>query len=115
MANPFNRPRFLSFCSPNKPLVAVPRRPHESVLRKPQLGLVASQVAQVVKNHQPASAGDSGSIPPEMWVRSLGWEDALEKEMAAPSSTLAWRIPWTEEPGVLQFMGLRESDTTKVT
>ena len=50
-----------------------------------------------------------------MWVRSLGWEDALEKEMAAPSSTLAWRIPWTEEPGVLQFMGLRESDTTKVT
>ena len=36
----------------------------------------------------------------ETWVRSLGWEDSLEKEMATPSSTLAWKIPWTEEPGV---------------
>ena len=115
MANPFNHPRLPSFCSPDKPPVAVPRRPHGRVLRKPQLGLVAPQVARVVKNHQPASAGDSGSIPPEMWVRSLGWEDALEKEMAAPSSILAWRIQWTEEPGVLQFMGLQESDTTEVT
>ena len=38
-------------------------------------------------------------------VRSLGWEDPLEKEMAAHSSSLAWRIPWTEEPGGLQSMG----------
>ena len=38
-------------------------------------------------------------------VRSLGWEDPLEKEMATHSSTLAWRIPWTEEPGGLQSMG----------
>ena len=37
----------------------------------------------------------------ETWVRSLGWEDPLEKEMAAHSSILAWRIPWTEKPGVL--------------
>ena len=40
-------------------------------------------------------------------VRSLGWEDPLEKEMATHSSTLAWRIPWREEPGRLQSMGLK--------
>ena len=37
----------------------------------------------------------------ETWVQSLGWEDSLEKEMATHSSILAWRIPWTEEPGGL--------------
>ena len=41
----------------------------------------------------------------ETWVQSLGWEDPLEKEMAAHSSTLAWKIPWMEEPGRLQSMG----------
>ena len=41
----------------------------------------------------------------ETWVRSLGWEYPLEKEMATHSSTLAWRILWTEEPGGLQSMG----------
>ena len=41
----------------------------------------------------------------EMWVQSLGQEDPLEKEMATHSSILAWRIPWTEEPGGLLFMG----------
>ena len=41
----------------------------------------------------------------ETWVRSLCWEDPLEKEMAPHSSTLAWKIPWTEEPGKLQSMG----------
>ena len=41
----------------------------------------------------------------ETWVRSLGWEDPLEKEMATPSSTLAWKVPWTEERGGLQSMG----------
>ena len=41
----------------------------------------------------------------ETWVRSLGWEDPLEEGMATHSSTLAWRIPWTEEPGGLQSMG----------
>ena len=40
-----------------------------------------------------------------MWVRSLGWEDTLEKRMAIYSSILAWEIPWTEEPGRLQLMG----------
>ena len=43
----------------------------------------------------------------ETWVRSLGREDALEKEMATHSSTIAWKIPWTEEPGRLQSMGLQ--------
>ena len=55
----------------------------------------ASLVAQTVKN--PAMQ--------EAWVRSLGWEDPLEKEMATLSSILAWRIPWTQEPGRLQSMG----------
>ena len=43
----------------------------------------------------------------ETRVRSLGQEDPLEKETATHSSILAWRIPWTEEPGRLQFMGLQ--------
>ena len=53
---------------------------------------------------------------PGMWenqVRSLGWEDALEKEMATHSSVLAWTFPWTEEPGGLWSMGTQESDTTE--
>ena len=41
----------------------------------------------------------------EMQLRSLGWEDSLEKEMVTRSSVLAWRIPWTEEPGGLQSLG----------
>ena len=48
----------------------------------------------------------------ETWVQSLGWEDPLEKEMATHSSILAWKIPWTEEPGRLQFIR-KKSDTTK--
>jgi len=43
----------------------------------------------------------------ETWVQSLGREDTLEKEMATNSGTLAWKIPWTEKPGRLQFMGLQ--------
>ena len=49
----------------------------------------------------------------ETRVQSLGWEDPLEKEMATHSSTLASKIPWTEEPGGLQSMGSLESDTTE--
>ena len=48
----------------------------------------------------------------ETWVRSLGWEDSLEEGMATHSSILAWRTPWTEEPGGLQSTGHRESDMT---
>ena len=65
----------------------------------------------------PLSGGfPSGSVvknPParqeleEMWVWSLGWEYSLEKEMATHSSILAWTIPWIEEPGGLQSMGLQ--------
>ena len=58
----------------------------------------ASLVAQTVKR-QPAMQ--------ETWVRSLGWEDPLEKEMATHSRTLAWKIPWMEGPGRLQFMRLQ--------
>ena len=57
--------------------------------------LQAFLVAQVVKN-LPAMQ--------ETWVRSLGWEDPLEKGMATYSSILAWRIPWTEDLGGLQSM-----------
>ena len=55
-----------------------------------------SLVAQTVK---------SLSTMWETWVRSLGWEDPLEKEMAIHSRTIAWKIPWTEEPGRQQPMG----------
>ena len=41
----------------------------------------------------------------ETWVQSLGWEDPLEEEIATHSSDIAWKIPWTEEPGGLQSMG----------
>ena len=56
----------------------------------------ASPVAQMLK-HLPAMQ--------QTRIRSLGQEDPLEKEMATHSSTLAWKIPWTEEPGRLQPMG----------
>ena len=56
----------------------------------------SSLVAQTVKRLSPML---------ETWVRSLGLEDPLEKEMATYSSILAWKIPWTEEPGRLQSMG----------
>ena len=49
----------------------------------------------------------------ETWVRSLGREDPLEKEMATHSSILAWRIPWTAELGGLQSTGCKELDTTE--
>ena len=60
----------------------------------------ASLVAQMVKN-LPANAGD--------WVRSLDQEDPPEKGMATHSSILAWEIPWSEEPGRLQSIGLQKS------
>ena len=49
----------------------------------------------------------------ETWVQSLGWEDPLEKEMAIHFSTIAWKIPWTEEPGRIQSMGLQRVDMTE--
>ena len=64
----------------------------------------ASLIAQLVKN-LPAMQ--------ETWVRFLGQEDPLEKEMVTHSSILGWRIPWREELGGLQSMGSQESDTTE--
>ena len=63
----------------------------------------ASLVAQLVKNL---------TTMQETQVQFLDWKDPLEKEMANHSSILAWRIPWTEEPGRLQSMGSQELDTT---
>ena len=56
----------------------------------------------VVKNPH-TNTGDEDLTP--------GWEDPLREEMATYSSILAWKIPWTEQPGMLQSMGLQESDT----
>ena len=82
----------------------------ESRRRRGQQRMISkttSLIAQSVKN-LPAMQ--------ETWVRFLGWEDPLEKELAIHSSILAWKIPWTEEPGVLVCCspwGLKESDTTE--
>ena len=66
----------------------------------------ASLVAQMVKN-LPAVQ--------ETQVQSLGWEDPLAKGMTPHSSILAWRIPWTEEPGGLQSMELQRDTTERLT
>ena len=70
------------------------------------LHFLSGQVALVVKNT---------SLPMQKMqktqVQSLGWEDPLEEAMACHSSILAWKIPWAEEPGGLQFMGVMKSWT----
>ena len=81
-------------------------RAHHSQTPTPvylQVWFLASLIAQSVKNL---------SAMQETWVRFLGQEDPLEKEMATHSSILAWKIPRTEEPGGLQSMQLQESDMT---
>ena len=65
----------------------------ESMYKQPK----ASLVVQMIKNMPEMQ---------EIWVQSLGQEEPLERGMAAHSHILAWRIPWTEEPGGLQSMGL---------
>ena len=74
--------------------------------RKKILNKEKSFVAQMVKNL---------SAMQKTWVPSLAWEDALEEGMATHFSSLAWKIPWREEPGRLQSAGCIESDTTEVT
>ena len=74
----------------------------ELVLGPTKIYQGSSLIAQSVKN-LPARQ--------ETWVRFLGLEDPLKKEMETHSSILAWRIPWTEEPGRLESMGLRATDT----
>ena len=68
---------------------------HPASTKRQLCSLNLPYVAQRVKNL---------SAMWETWVQSLGWEDPLEKGMATHSSILAWRIPWTEEPGGLQSM-----------
>ena len=77
--------------------------PFEKVLLRYNSHIMGFLMAQRVKN-LPAMQ--------ETQVQFLGQEDPLEKEMATHSSILAWKIPWTEESGGLQSMGLQESDTT---
>ena len=99
--------RTLSVCSRYKGSNGEPSRGclicRETALKLWLRSFRASLVAQMGKNL---------SAMQETWVRSLGWEDLLEKEMATHSGVLAWRIPWTEQPGGLQSRGHRESDTT---
>ena len=66
--------------------------------------MLASLIAPSVKNLSAVQG---------TWVWFLGWEGPLKKEMATHSSTLAWRIPWTEDPGRIQSMGPQESDLTQ--
>ena len=68
---------------------------------------MTSLVAQMVKKLPSKKKNKKKKLPAmqETGVQSLGWEDLMEKEMATHSSILAWKIPWTEEPGRLQSMG----------
>ena len=87
------------------------------LLGLPKLPSIGEKALSIpLRDEQYASfPGDSvvkNSLPEQkMQVRSLGWEDLLEKEMAIHSSTLAWEIPWTEEPGGLQSTGPQKSWT----
>ena len=73
--------------------------------RTERLSLSFSSLVVQTVQHLPARQ--------ETWVQSLGQEDALEKEMAIHFSTLAWKIPWMEEPGRYSPCGHKESDTTE--
>ena len=84
--------------SPQNSYVEILIRKRDSISNPLSKGR-ASLVAQTVK-HLPAMR--------ETWVPFLGWKDPLEKEMAIHSSTLAWKIPWTEELNKLQSMGSKK-------
>ena len=85
-----------SVIEPESPALQVDSLPSEPPGKLHENYERAPQVAQAVKNL---------SAMQETQVQSLGWEDPLEKGTATHSSILAWRIPWTEEPGGLQSMG----------
>ena len=76
-------------------------RSHCTVLFKSSVSLVFCLVALTIGIFPVARTEKNLSAMQETWVRSLGWEDPLEKGMAIHSSILAWRIPWREEPGGL--------------
>ena len=83
-------------------------------LKPPNPKYLLFEIQTVIKMSSPGgSAVENLTTMQETGVRSLGREDPLGKEMATHSSILAWRIPWTEEPGGLQSMGLQESDRTE--
>ena len=85
-----------------KKVWAVETRSHSKVLNKMLSVKLPGFTGGSVVKYPPA-------VPEmqEMWIRYLGWEDPLEEGMATHSSILAWRIPWAEEPGGLQSMGLQ--------
>ena len=83
-------------------------------LKPPNPKYLLFEIQTIIKMSSPGgSAVENLTTMQETGVRSLGGEDPLGKEMATHSSILAWRIPWTEEPGGLQPMGLQESDRTE--
>ena len=77
--------------------------PSPGDLRDPQKELEGTSLVVQMEKNLPSML--------ETWVQSLGWGDPLEKGTATHSSILAWRIPWTEEPGGLQSMGVPKSWT----
>ena len=92
---------------------------HSSVLawRIPGMGepngLLSMGSHRVGHDWRDLAAAAAAAAMWETQIWSLGWEDPLEKEMATHYSILAWRIPWTEEPGGLQFMGSRRVSMTE--
>ena len=71
-------------------------------------------ILKVILGFPGGSEGKASAYHAETWIRSLGWEDSLEKEVATHSSTRAWKRPWTEKPGMLHSPWSRkESDTTE--
>ena len=97
----------------------VPREsaiPHKEAYCTPQMEITWGQVA-FLAGEKLGISSPLKHLPTmrETWVQSLGWEDPLEKAMAPHSSTLAWKIPWMEEPGRLQSMGsLRVGQTERL-
>ena len=81
----------------------------EKVSRDIKAVLVECEINHITRKNSFPGGSVVKNLPavPETWVQSLGREELLEKEMATHSSTLAWRIPWTEEPGGLKSMGLQ--------
>ena len=77
---------------------------YAETLRFPQLVLQGRKKKKKTKNWSAQTVKHLPAMQ-ETWVQSLGWEDPLEKEMATHSSTLAWKIPWTDKPDRLQFKG----------
>ena len=79
--------------------------------------LLLSRSSQIKVNWGLFLGTDKKNLPAmqEARVRSLGWEDPLQEEMATHSSILAWRILWTEEPGKLQSMGLQRVGHNRAT